>query len=178
MFCKFCGKKLETNVEECPYCGQKQEQLANGNGFWDLCNRDVSADGSPDFSQKDEAEERLAEPEADVQEEPEKKEIKEKGKGYKGISAVLLLICVISLFLNIVQMMEVNKVSLELKNLVSELSALRGDAQENTLDDIQEEPYTDAPEKTTGISSSANDGTRSPSVNDVPEIHPEEPAKH
>lgn len=177
MFCKFCGKKLETNVEECPYCGQKQEQLANGNGFWDLCDKDVPADGSPDFSQKDEAEERLAESEADAQEELEK-----KGKGTTGMAAVLLLICVISLFLNIVQMMEVNKVSLELKNLVSELPALHSDAQENTLDDVQEESYTDVPEKvspeTEGISSSMNDETRFPSTNNMPEIQSEVSAKH
>ena len=38
MFCRFCGKRIETSARVCPFCGESQESLSGGNGFWDILN--------------------------------------------------------------------------------------------------------------------------------------------
>lgn len=43
MFCKFCGKKLETPGAVCRFCGQQDAALEGGIGFFDLLSS--SADG-------------------------------------------------------------------------------------------------------------------------------------
>lgn len=36
MFCKFCGRQIDPNLRECPYCSVRQEARSGGNGFWDI----------------------------------------------------------------------------------------------------------------------------------------------
>ena len=42
MFCKWCGKKISNIGSPCPSCGKDQDPLENGNGFWDLCSKEVA----------------------------------------------------------------------------------------------------------------------------------------
>lgn len=36
MFCKFCGRQIDPDLRECPYCSERQEARSGGNGFWDI----------------------------------------------------------------------------------------------------------------------------------------------
>lgn len=36
MFCNNCGKKYPRESKACPYCGEKQNSLSDGNGFFDM----------------------------------------------------------------------------------------------------------------------------------------------
>lgn len=36
MFCNNCGKKYPREAKVCPYCGEKQSSLSEGNGFFDM----------------------------------------------------------------------------------------------------------------------------------------------
>lgn len=36
MFCNNCGKKYPRESKVCPYCGEKQNSLSEGNGFFDM----------------------------------------------------------------------------------------------------------------------------------------------
>lgn len=177
MFCKFCGKKLEADALECPHCGQKQEQLINGNGFWDLCDKTAPNDERSGLSGKNKAEEPSEESEPQ-----EQTEEKQKQQGYKGISVLLLIICAASLIINAFQIAAVNTVSLRLDSIVSELEGLKNTAaeapeqSETPINDEESTPdasleESSAPEK---IPPSMNDETRFSSENDVPETLKEE----
>lgn len=49
MFCKWCGKKIANIGIPCPSCGKSQDSLENGNGFWDLCSKEID-DHSPEYN--------------------------------------------------------------------------------------------------------------------------------
>lgn len=36
MFCKGCGKGVDTSATICPHCGRNVDALSGGTGFWDL----------------------------------------------------------------------------------------------------------------------------------------------
>lgn len=36
MFCTNCGKRIPASTVRCPSCGQEQDRLEGGNGFWDM----------------------------------------------------------------------------------------------------------------------------------------------
>ena len=36
MFCKRCGKRVDTSASACPYCGRDVDAVSGGTGFWDL----------------------------------------------------------------------------------------------------------------------------------------------
>lgn len=36
MFCKGCGKAIDSAERICPYCGRRADALSGGTGFWDL----------------------------------------------------------------------------------------------------------------------------------------------
>ena len=38
MFCKRCGKRVDTSVSVCPHCGRDVDAVSGGTGFWDLMN--------------------------------------------------------------------------------------------------------------------------------------------
>lgn len=40
MFCKNCGKRINSRDNVCPYCGEPQISERDGNGFWDIVNAD------------------------------------------------------------------------------------------------------------------------------------------
>ena len=36
MFCKGCGKLIDSANKHCPHCGRDVDALSGGTGFWDL----------------------------------------------------------------------------------------------------------------------------------------------
>lgn len=42
MFCKSCGKSVDTSMRQCPHCGRAVDALSGGTGFWDLLTDDAA----------------------------------------------------------------------------------------------------------------------------------------
>lgn len=51
MFCKSCGKKIQTTSPSCPHCGRATDAMSGGTGFWDLTTRQSSANTTKDSAQ-------------------------------------------------------------------------------------------------------------------------------
>lgn len=52
MFCNNCGKKYPRESNVCPYCGEKQTSLAEGNGFFDMISSNPRPESQADFFEK------------------------------------------------------------------------------------------------------------------------------
>lgn len=132
MFCEFCGKKIESNGKTCPYCGRGQEQLVNGNCFWDLCGGDVPLDDREPVFSRESREENNSDIYIKERTETVSLEAKRQNqeiilKDNTGIRIALLSICTILLLVNVLLLF---RITLEVKSITDGLSILQNDILE------------------------------------------------
>ena len=152
MFCKWCGKKIKNIGSPCPSCGKNQDPLENGNGFWDLCSKEVDVPavnaGTSGAVQTEETEKRKV---------PKKKKTAVERKPAKNLwigtwaaTVALLLIAIIVIVIN------VGKIDLclsEISNLRSSINntnslVTNGLAELEEYHLTEEVPATQTPEET------------------------------
>lgn len=117
MFCIFCGKKLEAGAARCPHCGQKQEPLVNGTGFFDLSEREALPDETPQPSQKAVSDTSDSFINNDMQ---ERHEENGRGSGF-GIAVAALLISFLCIMICIAQTIWALKISQTLRGMTEEI---------------------------------------------------------
>lgn len=117
MFCKWCGKKIKNIGSPCPSCGKNQDPLENGNGFWDLCSKEVDVPavnaGTSGAVQTEETEKRKVPKKKKTA--VERKSAKSFGIGAWAATVALVLIAIIVIVIG------VGKIDL----CLSEISGLR-----------------------------------------------------
>lgn len=172
MFCKFCGKMLEADVTECPACGQKQKQLMNGNGFWDLCASGPVSSVPVDLKMTETEETDTTETEELEMTETKGAETQRESskRGGRGMVWGLIVLCIGLICLSTYLGIRLKQVSDEQEQILAQEAELREELQK-----MENDPFGETETVPTGtISVSANDEGRSPSGNDEMEILSEE----
>lgn len=52
MYCKYCGKRIDTGTMRCRACGRPVGPLEGGSGFWELMDKAPEAAASPETEQQ------------------------------------------------------------------------------------------------------------------------------
>ena len=120
MFCNKCGKKYTRESDVCPYCGNKQGSLSQGNGFFDMFDKKVDSNVENQLNYN-QSETDIAYLKMSM--ERQSRQIMRMKKRHTVLTIVLLFVFLLSVIFSVGNMLYTNSVSKRLSDMTANENA-------------------------------------------------------